>query len=48
LIGSASTEDGYKACEALANVYAKWIPRERIITTRIWSSELTKLVFFLI
>lgn len=46
LIGSASTEEGYKACEALASVYAKWIPRERIITTRIWSSELTKLVSF--
>lgn len=43
LIGSASTEEGYKACEALAAVYANWIPRERIITTRIWSSELTKL-----
>jgi UDPglucose 6-dehydrogenase len=30
--------------EALASVYARWIPRERIITTNLWSSELSKLV----
>ena len=46
LIGSAQTEEGFKACEMLASVYAQWVPRERIITTRIWSSELTKLVWF--
>lgn len=44
LIGSAETEEGHKACEMLASVYANWVPREKIITTRIWSSELTKLV----
>ncbi|MGA0845516.1 MAG: nucleotide sugar dehydrogenase, partial [Luteolibacter sp.] len=30
--------------EALASVYARWIPRDRIITTNLWSSELSKLV----
>lgn len=31
------------AVEALVGVYARWIPRERIITTNLWSSELSKL-----
>lgn len=43
LIGSEDNEAGQQAEQALANVYANWIPRERIITTRIWSSELSKL-----
>jgi UDPglucose 6-dehydrogenase len=30
--------------EALASVYATWVPRDRIITTNLWSSELSKLV----
>ena len=29
--------------EALVNVYANWVPRERILTTNVWSSELSKL-----
>src|SRR5690606_308203 len=32
------------AIEALVNVYASWVPRERIITTNLWSSEVSKLV----
>lgn len=44
LIGSAPTESGKKAAEALVNVYAAWVPRERILTTNVWSSELAKLV----
>ena len=44
LIGGAQTPDGLKAAEFLASVYAKWIPRERILTTNLWSSELSKLV----
>ncbi len=44
LIGGDSTEDGKKAIEALVEVYANWIPRERILTTNVWSSELSKLV----
>lgn len=44
LIGSLQTESGKKAQEQLVDVYANWIPRENIITTNLWSSELSKLV----
>ncbi|KAM3500400.1 hypothetical protein MY10362_006438 [Beauveria mimosiformis] len=44
LIGSAPTATGKLAAEALVNVYAAWVPRERILTTNVWSSELAKLV----
>ncbi|MEJ5054244.1 nucleotide sugar dehydrogenase [Sphingobacterium sp. MYb382] len=40
LIGGEDAE----AIEALAQVYEAWVPRERIITTNLWSSELSKLV----
>jgi len=40
LIGGEDRE----AIEALVNVYAAWVPRERILTTNLWSSELSKLV----
>jgi UDPglucose 6-dehydrogenase len=43
LIGSEEDEWGKKAEKALSNIYMNWIPKERIITTRIWSSELSKL-----
>jgi UDPglucose 6-dehydrogenase len=43
LIGGDSTEEGKKAIEALVNIYATWVPRERILTTNVWSSELSKL-----
>ncbi|GET33770.1 UDP-glucose 6-dehydrogenase [Prolixibacter bellariivorans] len=43
LIGGEEDEDGQRAMEALVEVYANWVPRERILTTRIWSSELSKL-----
>lgn len=43
LIGSEDDEAGKEAEQALVDIYANWIPRERIITTRIWSSELSKL-----
>ena len=29
--------------EKLASIYARWIPRERVLTTNLWSSELSKL-----
>lgn len=32
------------AIQALVNIYASWIPQENIITTNLWSSELSKLV----
>ena len=44
LIGGEQTEGGLAAIEALVSVYANWIPRERILTTNLWSSELSKLV----
>lgn len=44
LIGGETTPEGNAAVEALAAVYARWIPRERILTTNLWSSELSKLV----
>ncbi|PNP59586.1 hypothetical protein THARTR1_00759 [Trichoderma harzianum] len=44
LIGSAPTPSGKRAAEALLEVYAAWVPRERILTTNVWSSELAKLV----
>lgn len=44
LIGGEQTPDGQAALEALVTVYANWVPRERIITTNLWSSELSKLV----
>ncbi|RKX34732.1 MAG: nucleotide sugar dehydrogenase [Verrucomicrobia bacterium] len=44
LIGSESTPEGIKAAETLVSVYAQWVPRDRIITTNLWSSELSKLV----
>lgn len=44
LIGGQQTPEGLKAVETVASVYANWIPRERILTTNLWSSELSKLV----
>ncbi len=44
LIGGESTPEGKAAVEALVSVYANWVPRANIITTNLWSSELSKLV----
>ncbi|MBW0166554.1 MAG: nucleotide sugar dehydrogenase [Vulcanococcus sp.] len=35
--------DDPQAIEALASVYAHWVPQERILRTNLWSSELSKL-----
>lgn len=43
LIGGDQTEEGLKAIDALVNVYGRWVPKERILTTNVWSSELSKL-----
>jgi UDPglucose 6-dehydrogenase len=43
LIGGDQTPEGLDAIEKLASVYANWIPRERILSTNLWSSELSKL-----
>jgi len=44
LIGGDSSEEGQEAIQALVDIYAQWIPAERILTTNVWSSELSKLV----
>jgi UDPglucose 6-dehydrogenase len=44
LIGGRETESGQRAVATLVELYANWVPRERIITTNLWSSELSKLV----
>ncbi|MDY5583395.1 MAG: nucleotide sugar dehydrogenase [Candidatus Merdousia sp.] len=41
--GDEDSEAGRRAIETLASIYARWVPRERIITTNLWSSELSKL-----
>ncbi len=43
LIGGENSPEGKEAMEALVEVYAHWIPREKILTTNVWSSELSKL-----
>jgi len=43
LIGGDETESGQKAVQALVNIYANWISKEKILTTNVWSSELAKL-----
>ncbi|KAJ2919683.1 hypothetical protein MD484_g739, partial [Candolleomyces efflorescens] len=43
LIGSLQTPEGISACQSLAEVYANWVPKERILTVGLWSSELSKL-----
>ena len=40
LIGGGNDSD---AVEALAWIYAHWVPEERILRTNLWSSELSKL-----
>merc|ERR1712003_312983 len=43
-IGGQQNPKGLKAVETVVSVYANWVPRERIITTNLWSSECAKLV----
>ena len=41
--GDIETEEGREAMDALVNIYASWVPRKKILTTNVWSSELSKL-----
>ena len=43
LIGGDTNEAGQKAVQALVDIYAHWVPKEHILTTNLWSSELSKL-----
>ena len=43
LIGGRETERGCKAVQEIVNIYLHWVSREKILTTNVWSSELSKL-----
>ncbi|WMV18584.1 hypothetical protein MTR67_011969, partial [Solanum verrucosum] len=43
LIGGSETPGGQKAIQALKDVYTQWVPEDCIITTNLWSAELSKL-----
>ncbi|XP_009883244.1 PREDICTED: UDP-glucose 6-dehydrogenase isoform X2 [Charadrius vociferus] len=43
LIGGDDSPEGQKAVRALCAVYEHWVPKEKILTTNTWSSELSKL-----
>ena len=44
LIGGAETPKGQIAKDALSSIYENWLPKDRILQTNVWSSELSKLV----
>jgi UDP-glucuronate 4-epimerase len=44
LIGGPTDDEGIAAANVLVDIYANWVPRGRILTTNLWSSELSKLV----
>ena len=44
MIGGRESEEGSRAAETVAKLYAHWVPEERILLTNVWSSELAKLV----
>ncbi|WP_051286480.1 UDP-glucose 6-dehydrogenase [Salinimicrobium terrae] len=41
--GDVDTKEGREAMQSLVDVYAHWVPKENILTTNVWSSELSKL-----
>ena len=41
--GDSTTPKGQEAIQALEDVYGSWVPKENILTTNVWSSELSKL-----
>ena len=41
--GDMASDAGQTAIQALVDVYAAWVPQENILTTNVWSSELSKL-----
>ncbi|MQL81599.1 hypothetical protein Taro_014049, partial [Colocasia esculenta] len=43
LLGGRETPEGQKAVQVLKDVYVHWVPVDRIITTNLWSAELSKL-----
>lgn len=43
LIGGEETAKGEEAVQALVDIYSRWVPADKILTTNVWSSELSKL-----
>lgn len=43
LIGGNNSKEGLEAINALVEIYANWVSKEHILTTNLWSSELSKL-----
>ena len=43
LIGGDTTPEGEAAINSLVDVYANWVSKDKILTTNVWSSELSKL-----
>ena len=43
LIGGGTDQAGQNAIDALVKIYANWVPSDKILTTNLWSSELSKL-----
>jgi UDPglucose 6-dehydrogenase len=41
--GDTHTAEGQTAMQTLVDVYAHWVPKAQILTTNVWSSELSKL-----
>ena len=43
LIGGDNTPSGKAAIDSLVEIYSSWVPKKNILTTNLWSSELSKL-----
>jgi UDPglucose 6-dehydrogenase len=43
LVGSRETPEGLKARKEVVDIFLNWVPREKILESNIWSSELSKL-----
>ena len=43
LVGGPVTPQGNAAVDYLANVYRRWVPTQQVLTTNLWSAELSKL-----
>jgi UDPglucose 6-dehydrogenase len=43
LVGSRETREGRKARKEVVDIFLNWVPREKILESNIWSSELSKL-----
>ncbi|GAL62279.1 nucleotide sugar dehydrogenase [Algibacter lectus] len=41
--GDTSTNEGQEAVDSLVEIYTNWIPKAQVLTTNLWSSELSKL-----